>query len=411
MGSLGPIDQSLLLIDTSAGRGAGRPASLQAGAFVSITVLERLGPRPGDPTGARAYLVQAGNQVFEARTALLAGTELGPGMKLRAKVEADASGSLALRLLASPKGGQASPAGSPAGAESAMGKLGRDPGDRRAAILAAAGLPNDQASRVALAAILSESLAPESRLLSRVRRAALRDSGEGGLADMAAKMEAKGLRADAEALDELIALSDARSDGGSGGDEAGAEGSDARSGQEGGDGSRGDSEVTVTLMDLSRDFRAELDEENVPRALGAFIRGLASRSDSGGGKLALFNHLRGKEGSWVVLPFRFALDEVDFSGSFRIQLPYLRGGQGRFEAVFSASRGLESEDWSFFASFGGAHPSSLRLVKPASAKIPADRIEAFAAELAVLSCSLNVSESEASGASGAGRRGGFDFDA
>jgi hypothetical protein len=336
-------------------------------------------------------------------------------MKLRAKVEADASGSLALRLIASTKGGQAGPTGSPAGAETAMRNLGRDPGDRRAAIIAAAGLPNDQASRVALAAILSETLAPEPRVLSRVRRAALRDSGEGGLADLAAKMEAKGLRADADALDELIALSDARSDGDSGGDGAGAEGSDARSGQEGGDRHRGDPGVTpgvtVTPIDLSRDFRAELDEENLPRALGAFIRGLASRSDSGGGKLALFNHLRGKEGSWVILPFRFALDEVDFSGSFRIQLPYLRGGQGRFEAVFSASRGLESEDWSFFASFGGAHPSSLRLVKPTSAKIPADRIEAFAAELAVLSCGLTVSESEASGASSAGRRGGFDFDA
>jgi hypothetical protein len=397
MGSFGPIDTSLLLIDTSAGRGAGQPASLKAGAFVSLTVLERLSSRPGDLAGTNGYLVRAGSRVLEVRAARLAGTVLEPGTKLRAKVESNASGGLALRLLPASKGSLAGPVAR---------NLPRDPGDRQAATFAAAGLPNDSASRTALAALLGESARPDPRALARVRRAALRDSGEGGLADMAAKMEAKGIRADADAVDELIVLSDARSGGEGGGDSAGSGGSGS-----GGDSARGERELPVPAVDLSRGFRAEFDEDDLPRALGDFIRCLASRSDSGSGKLALFNHLRGKEGSWVILPFRFALDEVDFSGSFRIQLPYLRGGQGRFEAFFSASRGLESEDWSFFVSFGGAHPSSLRLVKPKSAKLSADRIEAFAAELAVISCSLQVSERELPGSSALGRRGGFDFDA
>jgi hypothetical protein len=226
-------------------------------------------------------------------------------------------------------------------------------------------------------------------------------------------MEAKGLPADADALDELFALSDARSGGG------GGSGGGDREGEKKGDSSDkplGSEQLNTIAppFDLDRDFQAEISEDNLTGVLGVFLRGLASRADEEGGKLALFNQLRGKEGSWVILPFRFALDEVDFSGSFRIQLPHLRGGQGRFEADFSASRGLKSEDWSFFASFGGARPPSLRLVTPSSGKLLAKRAKAFAAELDLLRCGLQVSTRETEGGanrSALGSHGGFDLDA
>jgi hypothetical protein len=396
MGAQSPINASLRLLDPSAGRGDGQQASLKAGAFVSLVVKERLGPSPGFPAGTILYKVSVGGHLLKASSAL----NLEPGTTLRAKVDQAGNG-LVLRL-------------ADAASRAAL--------DRQGATLAASGLPNDQAARSALVALLRESVAPDPKALSRVRRAALRDSEDGSLTDLAAKMEAKGLGADAEALDELSALTDARLGGrGASGGASGGAGGEGQG--ESGDREGGQAENALETnpakewdpgIDLERDFLAEVDEVNLPRALAELIRGLATRSGETGEKLALFNHLRGKEGSWVILPFRFALDEVDFSGSFRLELPYLRGGQGRFEAYFSASRGSESEEWSFFASFGGARPTSLRLVTPSSCKIPAGKIQAFAAELAALSCSLRVSDRETGEGvdpSASGRRGGFDFDA
>jgi hypothetical protein len=115
------------------------------------------------------------------------------------------------------------------------------------------------------------------------------------------------------------------------------------------------------------------------------------------------------------VPFRFDVDAVDFAGSFRIQLPYVRGGQGRFEAFFQASRDLITEDWSFFLGFGGGQAPSLRIVAPKAGEAGAlarARIGELAETLAAHSCSVRIdygSMDEAGTPDASG--GGFDLDA
>jgi hypothetical protein len=150
-------------------------------------------------------------------------------------------------------------------------------------------------------------------------------------------------------------------------------------------------------------------EGELPSYLAGLVRAICSRSGGGSDPLALFNHLRGPEGSWVIVPFRFSLDAVDFAGSFRIQLPYVRGGQGRFEAFFSASRDHSAEDWSFIIGFGGGRAPSLRIDPPrggAAESLARSGTDRLAAELAAYSCSVRM------GARGGDRvAGGFDLDA
>jgi hypothetical protein len=106
------------------------------------------------------------------------------------------------------------------------------------------------------------------------------------------------------------------------------------------------------------------------------------------------------------------LGEVDFAGSFRIQLPYLIGGEGRFEAYFSASCGARREDWSFFVSYGGSRPNSLRLVAPSKGKFPSVRVDEFSSVLAASFCSLAITEKGEGGRPlGEFDIGGFDADA
>jgi hypothetical protein len=242
-----------------------------------------------------------------------------------------------------------------------------------------------------------------------VRRAALREAAEGGeWTDLAAKMEAKGIPAEGPALEGLGFFSDGghgADDGGGAGDRKGRKGTELEETEPTLE-EQGDLELED---DFSRDFPLELSESELPSVLGALLRGLVIRS-GGSGPLTLFNHLRGPQGSWVFVPFRFALDAVDFSGSFRIQLPYVLGGYGLFEASFSASRGSASEDWSFFLDFGGGRASTLRIERPEGGKggLVGSLFDEFAAELAALSCSVRVSTR---GASEVARDEGLDLNA
>jgi hypothetical protein len=275
--------------------------------------------------------------------------------------------------------------------------------------LAAAGLPNDQAARAALAALLQEGMAPEARALARVRRAALRDGESGGEGtELAAKMEAKGMSADEEALGELLPFMGGRGGGGGRGEGQG----EARDEKEDAPPAAVPSLPGFSLpeaLEADKDFRAEVPEGELPPFLAGLLRAVCSRSGGGSDPLALFNHLRGPEGSWVIVPFRFGLDAVDFAGSFRILLPYVRGGQGRFEAFFSASRGNSAEDWSFALGFGGGRAPSLRIDPPgggAAESLARSGLDVLAAELAAHSCSVRT------GGGGADRgEGGLDLDA
>ena len=382
IGTSGPNSaSSLRLVDA----GAGRAISLRAGALVSLIVREKL--------GSGLYAVSIGSRLFSASSS----ASLQIGSVLRARVERSGGG-LLLRLDASDR--------------SVTDSRAFPVADKAASLLASARLPNDIAGRIALAALLGAGLSPEARVLGRVRLAALRGASEGReeeFASLAARMEEKGIAAELDALDELSALGDGRSGGRGSAGERGSSG--------GGDAPRSPN-AQVAERSLDRDFELEVSEEELPSVLGSLVRRIVEHSEVSGGptqetsSLALFNRLRGKEGGWVLAPFRFSLGEVDFAGSFRIQLPYLRGGEGRFEAYFSASRASSREDWSFFVSFGGSRPNSLRLVAPSKGKLSSARVDELSSALAASSCFLAINEKgEGEGLSGKLDIGGFDADA
>jgi hypothetical protein len=373
----GPLNPSLRLVDAGADRGVGPRAGLKVGAFVTVEVRERL--------GGELFRVAIGARLVTASSAF----PLEPGSTLRARVERSGEG-LALRIVARESGAA----------------IARD--GAVAALAASAGLPNDPSTRVAAAALLREGIAPEARALARVRRAALRDSESGGEAsDLAARMEAKGMPAEEGALGEILALLEGRGGEGRGGSEK------RREPEEGGGPPEDQALESGNWGELGEDLSFEVPEEEFPRRLAQLFRAMVARSGGGCDSLSLFNHLRGPEGSWLIVPFHFDADEVAFTGAFRIQLPYVRGGQGRFEAFFKASRGPRAEDWSFFVNFGGRQPPSLRIETPkegAAGSAARVRLDELARSLAAHSCSVLAGDRGSERVVGSGRSG-FDLDA
>jgi hypothetical protein len=233
-------------------------------------------------------------------------------------------------------------------------------------------------------------------------------------------MEAKDFPAEDAALDTLGFLSDGRN--GSGGNRNPSNGSEEKEpGHRAAGGEKDEQEARIvppasldsmTCADLGADFRSDIPEADLTRGLACLIRALATRTGGEGDSLTLFNQLRGPEGSWVLVPFRFSLDEVDFAGSFRIQLPYVRGGRGRFEGYFTASRGFRGEDWSFFVNFSGSHAPSVRIVAPVGkGGAAASHLASLTEELAAHSCSVELSVAENGAGLSVGRIEGFEFDA
>jgi hypothetical protein len=250
-----------------------------------------------------------------------------------------------------------------------------------------------------------------------VRRAALRAQAAGredeaGLVELAARMEAKGLAAEEAALDALALAGDGRN-----GDREGRGGSpgDRPGGRE--DGPAGSADGTeesdpASDFDLDRDFARSIPESELPASLAAFIKALALRAGSegsgtgdspkaageaptglGGVKaeyLGLFNHAKARDGAWLLVPFRFALDSVAFAGNFRIQLPYVPGGPGRMQARFDASRGGSSRTYLASLSFGGGARPVLRVAAPEGEDSSRFRslLAAFEAEMAVSGCAV-----------------------
>jgi hypothetical protein len=224
-------------------------------------------------------------------------------------------------------------------------------------------------------------------------------------------MEAKGVPAEGDALESLLrecsGIPSEGRRGATGGKDFGARGeADREQLQDGGE-----------FGDLGRDMERMVPEPELRQVLAALLRALATRSGAGvgspgreGESLALFNHLRGPEGSWVIVPFRFALDAVDFAGSFRIQLPYVRGGAGLLEARFSATRGAIREEWAVDLGFGGGRASALRIKAPEGREryLAGSEFDALITDLAALDCSVRGAFREEEGETG---RGGLDLDA
>jgi hypothetical protein len=391
MKTAGSTDASFLVKGADAG--AGRGESLRAGAFVFIEVRERLSPE--------LYRIAVGSRLMTASSR----AALEPGALLRAKVERSGDGFI-LRMLDS----------------------GRRAKDAAAQAILRAGLPVDEASRMALAALLGSGMPPEGASLSRVRRAALKAAGredEAGLVELAARMEAKGLAADDAALEALSLAGDGRSggsDGRGGGRDSGRDGR----GEERGDGSDRAAEGAGQAggFDLERDFSRLIPEESLAGELGAFLRALTLRASGEDGAsleapgssgsvgnegLGLFNHAKAKDGGWLLVPFRFALDSVAFAGNFRIQLPYVPGGTGRIEARFDATCEGSSEAWKASLSFGGAARPALRIEAPGNGESSrfSSLIASFESRMAAAGCSVALGRI----AAGAGEREGFDLDA
>jgi hypothetical protein len=420
MKTAGSADASLLVrgADNGAGRGAGPRAGLKAGAVVFVEVRERLAPD--------SYRIAVGTRLMTASSRAV----LEPGSLLKARVERSGDGFI-LRLL----------------------DAGRGPRDAAAQAILKAGLPLDAASRAALAALLGAGMSPDAAALGRVRQAALRGAlraaqgaaaagsdDESGLVELAARMEAKGIDAEESALDALASAGDGRSGGrfteGKGDGDDRGKGSDG-----GGDSPEGLSEgaaepIHPEDLDFDADFSRYLPERDLPAGLGAFLKVLilraggeressAQSSGASGGEdsesLGLFNHAKGKDGAWLLVPFRFALDSVAFAGSFRIQLPYVPGGPGRIDARFDSSGEGRARTWIASLSFGGGARPALRLEAPGDAEPTRFRplLDSFRAEMAALGLTAASSprtESQPyaeppSAASGRAGGGGFDLDA
>jgi|GEM_PF-1543264 len=399
MKTAGPADASFLVRGAEAG--AGRGESLKAGAVVSIEVRERI--------GSDLYRIAAGPRLFTASSTAF----LEPGALLRARVERSGD-NLLLRILDA------------AGPRSAAVR------DAAATALIKAGLPADDAARAALTALLGAGISPDGAALGRVRRAALRaqairalaegSEDEAGLVELAARMEAKGLVADEAALEAVATAGDGRSgrgDGGSGKDR-----------EDRGAGPQGrpvpDETDPTAAFDLERDFERSIPEQDLAPFLGAFLKALVARtgqpsgdavespeagSDVKGEYLGLFNHVKGRGGGWLLVPFRFALDSVDFAGNFRIQLPYVPGGPGRIEARFDASGSGAPRTWRASFSFGGGARAVVRVEAPSGEESPRFRsfFAAFEAEMAASGCAAAFERKL--GRAGAGTDGGFDLDA
>jgi len=359
MRTVGPAEVSLLVSGAGSGRG------LRVGAVVSVEVLERLGPE--------LYRIKAAGMVMSARASSLA-----PGSSFSARVER-AGGGFVLRALP-------------------------ERGDSLQAIIARSGLPDDNLSRLAVAALLREGVAPEARSVLRVRRAGSsaegRDEEEASeRRTMAARLEAKGIAAEELVVDGISDLGSGARDRGGPGEQSGRRG---RGGQEGG-AARGESDDSALFagraadglpIDLGRSFERRLEPKDLPRVLGALLRALSLNSGGEGDLLSLFNHLRGRDGSWVHIPFAFDLDSIAFSGGFRVKLPYIGGGPGRMEARFRSSRrGEESHrEWRVDLRFGAAEGTRLRIdASDPKALTAAKRLfGAFTGELSALGCSVSL---------------------
>lgn len=356
MRPIGPADAPFLVPN------AGQGAELRAGVSISVTVLEKTSPG--------LYRVLVGSKSLLASSQ----SELSPGSVFRARVEKAPQGSSLLLRLLPERGGD----------------------DGLAQLLKGTGLPLDAATRLAALALLDsgEALSPEN--LARVRRAAIGREGLRGSpedrAEAAARLESKGLASSEDAVDALLGFADGSREGAWQGE---GRGGSPRGGSDG-PGSRGG----VGHEEASRQLPdPDLEPDAFARDLGAFIKSLctASADDKAARILGLANHARSRGEDLVELPFHFSLDRVAFAGSFRILLPYMPSGPGRFDARFTATREGEADDsggnsseWAFSLSSGGGVRPSLVLFPPSDRHEAERLLPAFEAELEKQGCAVRL---------------------
>lgn len=287
---------------------SGVQQSLREGDFVFARVLKNL--------GGGNYLVSFAGGRFAARSA----QSLVEGQTFRAQISLQGQ-SVALKI-AGGQGWQAQGGEALVKAFDAMSPEARE-------FLAALGLPADSVSAKILQAMIQQGAKLDSRLMQKVRRAALKFAGrEAEAAEAALALEEKGIDCESAALDQIM---DALEGGEGQSDQNGQNGSQSQESGEAGRqqadaGQSGAADWQQILGEVKRFF---CFAENLAQN-GALFDGDPSQQKVDA--LAVFNHLRGGgqggQKGWVFFPFEYALsnaskdEQAQGKGALRLYLDY-----------------------------------------------------------------------------------------
>lgn len=136
--------------------------------------------------------------------------------------------------------------------------------------------------------------------------------------------------------------------------------------------STGAEEILRTLVYLhdeqrrgSRDGRSRQDHRQNDQVIKEDI---TERDESERTPLQLFNHLKGKEGSWVVIPFRYTVEEHAFRGSLRLLVDHL-GGDAKRAVLEVVDQDGEVFCFLFRRGPGGLHMSGYASPEGARARV------------------------------------------
>jgi hypothetical protein len=114
------------------------------------------------------------------------------------------------------------------------------------------------------------------------------------------------------------------------------------------------------------------------RAASQIKQDIADRGEEDGNPLQLFNHLKGKSGSWIAVPFRYRLEGKSYHGTLRVLLDNysVKPLRGILDIVTE-----KQEKLSFQLTHKGRHIRMAAYAKPKAAKADLDREYRQLAEL------------------------------
>lgn len=286
----------------SQGALSGVQQNLREGDFVFARVLKNL--------GGGNYLVSFAGGRFAAKSA----QNLVAGQTFRAQISL-AGGSVALKIIpgAADQGGE-----NLVKAFSVLSPEARE-------FLAALGLSADGVSAKILQSMMQNGFKIDARFMQKIRRLAQKFKGrEAEAAEAALALEEKGVDSDSAALDQIMDALEGRAG------QEGQAGQNASGNEAGGQGA----DYQQILGEVKRffDFAAGIGGAVNPGDSGAFGVALTEQN---AGALALFNHLRGGDGSaqkekkgWLLFPFEYQINSdknspvEEGNGALRLYLDY-----------------------------------------------------------------------------------------
>lgn len=295
----------------SQGALSGVQQNLREGDFVFARVLKNL--------GGGNYLVSFAGGRFAAKSA----QNLVAGQTFKAQISL-AGGSVALKIIpgAADQGGE-----NLVKAFSVLSPEARE-------FLAALGLPADGVSAKILQSMMQNGFKIDARFMQKIRRLAQKFKGrESQAAEAALALEEKGVDSDSAALDQIMDALEGRAGQE---DQAGQNASANQNGgrDDSGQTNNGGADYQQILGEVKRffDFAAGIGGAVNPGDSGA--SGVAL-TEQNAGALALFNHLRGGDGSaqkekkgWLLFPFEYQINSdknspvEEGNGALRLYLDY-----------------------------------------------------------------------------------------